>query len=163
MARMNAQKASELVSERLAKVMEEQAKIAKDTLDAIEEGADPEIAVRIAEAASKNIPSVANYDNATTNYIGGTRPNTLDRPSAESHTPPTALPSPDDYFTGGVRLKLTDKGIAATNNLVFTIGPYLHWPEVRLRSEGGYIDAPLQWVEPLTVIFQWCYPPEVNR
>lgn len=163
MARMNAQKASELVSERLAKVMEEQAKIAKDTLDAIDEGADPEIAVRIAEAASKTIPSASSYDNVTTNYIGGTRPNTLDRPSVESHTPPTALPSPNDYFTGGVKLKLTEKGLAATNNLVFTIGPYLHWPAVRLRSEGGYVDAPLEWVEPLTVIFQWCYPPEVNR
>lgn len=155
MARMNAQRASELVSERLAKVMEQQAQIAKDTLDAIDEGADPEIAVRIAEAASKTIPSVGNYDKVTTNA--------LNRPSAESHTPPTALPAPNDYFTGGVRLKLTAKGLAVTNNLVFTVGPYLHWPAVRLRSEEGYIDAPLQWVEPLTIIFQWCHSPEVNR
>lgn len=55
MARISAQERAAQAAERLNQVSAEQQKIAEQTIKAIENGIDPEVAVSIAEAAAKEI------------------------------------------------------------------------------------------------------------
>jgi len=67
MPRMNAQEKAEEMKARLETVQREQAAIALTAIEAVEKGADPELAVKLAEAAANEIPSVSSYRNVDIN------------------------------------------------------------------------------------------------
>ena len=69
MPRMNAQEKAEEMKARLETVQREQQAIALAAIEAVEKGADPELAVKLAEAAANEIPSVSNYRNIDINRL----------------------------------------------------------------------------------------------
>jgi len=64
---MNAQEKAEEMKARLETVQREQQAIALTAIEAVEKGADPELAVKLAEAAANEIPSVSSYRNVDIN------------------------------------------------------------------------------------------------
>ena len=97
MPRMNAQEKAEEMKARLETVQREQAAIALTAIEAVEKGADPELAVKLAEAAANEIPSVSNYRNSDTNRFVSQSPQTP-RPIE------TVAP-----FTEGIRIVRRDR------------------------------------------------------
>jgi len=71
---MNAQEKAEEMKARLETVQREQQAIALAAIEAVEKGADPELAVKLAEAAANEIPSVSHYRNIDTNRLGSQAP-----------------------------------------------------------------------------------------
>lgn len=94
---MNAQEKAEEMKARLETVQREQAAIALTAIEAVEKGADPELAVKLAEAAANEIPSVSNYRNSDTNRFVSQAPQTP-RPIE------TVAP-----FTEGIRIVRRDR------------------------------------------------------
>ena len=97
---MNAQEKAEEMKARLEIVQREQAAIALTAIEAVEKGADPELAVKLAEAAANEIPSVSNYRNSDTNRFVSQVP----------QSPQTPRPiEPVAPFTEGIRIVRRDR------------------------------------------------------
>jgi len=98
---MNAQEKAEEMKARLETVQREQQAIALTAIEAVEKGADPELAVKLAEAAANEIPSVSSYRNDTeTNLMRGQEPRIVDRQWAVETVAP---------FTEGIRIVRRDR------------------------------------------------------